>query len=112
MFSSANFISPIFRTIWSVIFRSVKLQVYHFPRPRFYIVSAYLTIYTVFQKRSTFLFQCSFYNYRLIFVAFGTQYTEVSCNTAVIHLPISPAYCGYITLENFELHNNDFVSKC
>jgi len=67
---------------------------------------------TVFQKCLLILFRCSFYKYRLFFIIFDTQSTNVSCNTAVIHLPTLPAYCCYTTLGKFELHNNDFINKC
>jgi len=44
--------------------------------------------YTMFQKTLTFLFCCIFYKHWPIFLIFGIQYTEVSCNTAVLICPL------------------------
>jgi len=51
---------------------------------------------------------CSFYKHWPVFVIFGTQYTEVSCNTTVIHLPTSPVhYLGKVWMALF-----DFINQC
>jgi len=63
------------------------------------------------RKRSPSSFCSSFYTCWPIFITFGTQYTEVIGNTAVIQLTISPAHCCYTTLENFKLHNNDVMTN-
>jgi len=112
-----------------------------------YIMYLYICLknkymYTVFQKRSPFLFCCSFYKQWPIFVIFGTQYIccdnawsnlefltfwpwhltlrrfrifsiqAISCNTAVTDLPTSPAYCCYTTLGKYESYDNDFICGC
>ena len=56
--------------------------------------------YTVAQKAVTlFSFHYRFYKCQPISMIFGTNYTELICNTTVIDLPTLPMYCCCTTLE-------------
>ena len=52
------------------------------------------------KKRPAFSYDCSFCNCWSIFITFGTQYTELTCNITVIYLLTLPTYCCYNTLGN------------
>jgi len=47
----------------------------------------------------------------IISIIFGTEYTEVTCDTTVFDISTSPSYCCYIMLGKFELCNNDYRQK-
>jgi len=64
------------------------------------LTSSKYKLYTANQKRPRYLFCCSFYKCQPISIIFGTQYTEIICNTRVIDFPTSPEYCCCTTLRN------------
>jgi len=52
-------------------------------------------------KNAHFLFCCSFYKYRPIFIIFGTRYTELNCNAAVVDFPTQLHTVATLPLENW-----------
>ena len=75
------------------------------------LVNGIIFIYTVIQKRLPFSHDCSFYRCWPISVIFGTQYTELMCNTIIIYLPTSPTYCCYTTLGNIGYSLKDLTGQ-
>ena len=62
-------------------------------------------MYTVVQKRLSYLYNCSFYKCWLISTIFGTRCTELICNITVIDLPTSSTCCCYTTLGSMFCQN-------
>ena len=64
-------------------------------------VTAHTDYYTLCLKKCPpYSYYCSFYKCWPVFIIFGTQYTELTCNITSIYLSTSPTYYCYTTLGN------------
>jgi len=80
------------QTWCELIFRQMQMT-----NGTFHNIVIILYVHHVPKNVQLFIF---FINVDQFFIIFGKQYTLVSCNTAVIHLPTSLTYCCYTTYGN------------